>query len=275
MSPLIITCPHCGEDLDAVQAVAEGEHREYLELLAGFGPARPVVVAYLDLFRAAPGSAMRIATRLRLVRELHRLWDGETFSYNRQVHRISRAQIGEALHDVVRAKRTGTAFVNHNYLKQVMLSKLNASERQERRQEARAEADLEQQRRSRRAPGPALTHPRTEDELRREADREAAEARARGELPIHEQSLEAQAYALATYMRSPLLRHNGPFALEMRQNLARAGVDLAALARLARERPPQPEDGPLLLAACRRAAGDLTPVGDSLPALFGGDDDAK
>lgn len=253
MSPLIITCPHCGEDLDAVQAVAEGEHREYLELLAGFGPARPAVVAYLDLFRAAPGSAMRIATRLRLVRELHRLWDGETFSYNRQVHRISRAQIGEALHDVVRAKRTGTAFINHNYLKQVMISKLSASERQEKRQEARAE--------------------RTREELRRAGVRDAASPPPQAkpeadEKPAWEWPLETQAEFVATYYRRPGLLIGLDWIPRIEQCLAKAGVDLErlrALAKATADGEGFEGRGAELLHRCQPGGAEPEPLAGCLP----------
>lgn len=253
MSPLIITCPHCGEDLDAVQAVAEGEHREYLELLAGFGPARPVVVAYLDLFRAAPGSAMRIATRLRLVRELHRLWDGESFSYNRQVHRISRAQIGEALHDVVRAKRTGTAFVNHNYLKQVMLSKLNASERQEKRQEAKAERTREQLRQAgvrNAAPPPAQTKP--------EAD----------ETPVWDWPLETLTELLATHYRRPALMSGLEWMPRVFKRLEDAGVDLERLRSLAKATADGEGfegRGAELLHRCQPGGAEPEPLAGCLP----------
>lgn len=265
-----LTCPHCWSRIDLLQALAEEDARELAVVLAGFGEHRGLVLSYLELFRPRPGSVMRVAALLKLAREVSTLWQHQAFKFGREAHRIERAQIVEALHEAVKAQPA--ALKNHNYLKQIMRSKLTGMERQERRQEARDEAGRERQRRERRQPGPALTHPKTEDELQREADRHEAEARARGELPIHEQPLEIQAYALATYLRSPLLRHNGPFAVELRQNLARAGVDLAELERLARERPPQPEDGPRLLAACRRQPGGLTPVGDSLPTLIGGDD---
>lgn len=271
MTTPTLTCPHCYSRIDLLQALAEDDARELAVILAGFGEHRGVVMAYLELFRPAPDSVMRVATLLKLAREVNGLWQRQAFQFGREAYHLERAQIVEALHEAVKAQPS--ALKNHNYLKQIMRSKLTGLERQERRQDARAEAGREQQRRERRQPGPALTHPKSEDELQAAADRAAAEARAQGELPIHEQPLEVQAYALATYLRSPLLRHNGPFAAELRGNLARAGVDLDELERLARERPPQLEDGPRLLAACRRQPGGLTPVGDCLPQLTGGDDE--
>jgi len=265
-----LTCPHCYSRIDLLQALAEDDARDLAVILAGFGEHRGVVLAYLELFRPQPESVMRVATLLKLAREINALWQHQAYKFGRETYRIERAQIVESLHEAVKAQPA--ALKNHNYLKQIMRSKLTGLERRERRQDAADEAVREQRRRERRQPGPALTHPKTEDDLQRAADRAAAEARERGELPIHEQPLEVQAYALATYLRSPLLRHNGPFAAELRANLARAGVDLTALERLARERPPRPEDGPRLLAACRRQPGGLTPVGDSLPTLIGGDD---
>lgn len=265
-----LTCPHCWSRIDLLQALAEEDARELAVVLAGFGEHRGLVLSYLELFRPRPGSVMRVAALLKLAREVSTLWQHQAFKFGREAHRIERAQIVEALHEAVKAQPA--ALKNHNYLKQIMRSKLTGMERQERRQEARDEAGRERQRRERRQPGPALTHPKTEDELQRAADRAAAEARERGEVHILERSLADKAYMMAVYLRSPVLRTGGPFTVEIREELLRAGVDLAELERLAMDRPPQPEDGPRLLAACRRGAGDPTPVGDCLPPLIGGDD---
>ncbi len=254
MSPLIITCPHCGEDLDAVQAVAEGEHREYLELLAGFGPARPAVVAYLDLFRAAPGSAMRIATRLRLVRELHRLWGDEGFAYNRQTHRISRAQISQALHDVVRAKQGDhKPFVNHNYLKTVMVSLLSASERQEKRQEAKAERTREQLRQAG-VRDTASPPPQTQAEA--------------GQQPVWEGPLEPLTEMLAAHYRRPGLMACLEWMPKIEARLRDEGLDLERLRSLAKATADGEGfegRGAELLHRCQPGGAEPEPLAGCLP----------
>jgi len=252
MSPLPITCPFCGESVDAVQAVAEGEHREYLELLAAFGPTRPAVIAYLDLFRAAPGAAMRIATRLKLVRELARLWEMESFAFNRRTYQISRAQIAESLHDTVRAKRGPAPLSNHNYLKQVMLGKLDRTERQEKRQEARQEREREERRRA---------------GVRDAAPPPPADAEAEGPA-IWEGPLDGLAGMLAAAYRTPFLRGGLDWFGRVEERLTEAGIDLARLRAVAVETPPKENfggRGPELLRRCKAGGAAPAPLAACLP----------
>lgn len=254
---LVITCPHCGESYDVLQSLAEGELREYLELLAGFGPLRSTVEAYLDLFRAAPGAAMRVPTRLRLVRELRRVWDDKRFTFARHLHHVSQAQIGEALTKTVRAMQGQTGVVNHNYLKKVLLGLLSQDQRQEKRLESKAEQALEAKRRAgqhRLEPGPAPAAPPVGDDT-----------------PLWEQPLEDQVVALACVFKSPLLRGAG-WRARVERSLSEAGVDLGLLQVLAR-RAASAQDlagrGAELLSRCRAGGNDLVPAAQCLPGIGG------
>lgn len=253
---LPITCPACAHEFDVLQSLAEGELREYLEMLAGFGPLRSTVEAYLDLFRAAPGAAMRVPTRLRLVRELRRLWDEKAFAFARHLHHISQAQISEALTQTVRAMQGKAGVVNHNYLKKVMLGLLDQDQRQEKRQESQAEQALEAKRRAgqhRREPAPAPEPPVGDDK------------------PLWEQPLEDQVVALACVYKSPLLKGTG-WRANVERCLRAAGVDLEQLQVLAR-RAESASDlagrGAELLRRCRAVGNDLVPAAECLPGMGG------
>ncbi|MFH1036272.1 MAG: hypothetical protein V1806_17375 [Pseudomonadota bacterium] len=256
MSILPITCPACAHTFDAIQSLAEGELREYLELLAGFGSLRSTVEAYLDLFRAAPDAAMRVPTRLRLVRELRRLWDEKSFVFNRHLHHVSQAQISEAITQTVRAMQGKAGVVNHNYLKKVMLGLLDKEERLEKRLESKDEQALEARRRAgqhRQESPPAPTQQTGDDK------------------PLWEQPLEDQVVALACVYKSPLLRGAG-WRVMVEQSLIGAGVNLEPLQVLAK-RAESASDlagrGAELLSRCRAAGNDLVPAAQCLPGIGG------
>ncbi|MCB2186967.1 MAG: hypothetical protein KQJ78_11150 [Deltaproteobacteria bacterium] len=261
--PTTITCPHCGEAFDPLATARGEELGELAGILAGFGPDRGLVMDYIGLFRT--GAVMRVATQLRLARELKRLWDGGVFEFEGRRYQIARSLMMECLQDVVRSKAghagQPAGFSNHNYLKKVMQARAS-------RAEAQQEAKREERRKTgaHRDPGAVReAHERTAQEA---ADTLAAEARAEGETPIHEQPPEMQVCFLANCYQSDVMRGMELTRL-MEERLAHL-VDLAKLKALA---PSLPRDlagqGPELLRRCAKGGGQPTAVGECLPGLPG------
>lgn len=90
-----------------------------IKLMPAFGQHTHVAMGYCYLFGVSP---LRLkAKKLRvLLEELRRLFETESFIYERRRYAISRAGIAEAL-DVMVKRNFSSTLTNHNYLKQVMM----------------------------------------------------------------------------------------------------------------------------------------------------------
>ena len=96
-----------------------------------------LVMGYAQLFGVTP---MHIkAKKLRLIiEEMKKLFDAQSFTWQKKLYPISHAGIGEAL-DICIKKNFTEHLENHNYLKKVMVG---ISEREGKEGSRRAEKDL-------------------------------------------------------------------------------------------------------------------------------------
>ncbi|HOL44532.1 MAG TPA: hypothetical protein PK659_09790 [Methanothrix sp.] len=130
-------CPHCGREIDLIEIAEEENLRAIIELRDAFHPHSHLVWAYAELFGVTPFKSK--ARKLRaILEEMKRLFESESFTYNKTTYRISKAGIAEALSVVVK-RHFSDRLENHNYLKKVMIS---IAEREAREGSRLAEAEL-------------------------------------------------------------------------------------------------------------------------------------
>lgn len=143
-----LACPGCGRKIDLETAALDELAREEIALGACFGPQAHLVWAYIELFGCRPVSTPH--RTLALLQGLKRLWDAESFTFNKRLYPISHAGIAEALGIACRQNFTNR-LTNDNYLKKVMITisereaqeKSRASERDLRRKEASLQSGRE------------------------------------------------------------------------------------------------------------------------------------
>lgn len=113
-------CPYCTKEIDLMELQLETDLHAIIKLQPTFGQQAHIVMGYCYLFGISP---LKIkAKKLRiLLEELKRLFDAESFKYDKNTYYISRAGIAEALDIVIKRNFTST-LKNHNYLKEVMVS---------------------------------------------------------------------------------------------------------------------------------------------------------
>ncbi len=131
-----LACPGCGRKIDLETAALDELAKEEIALSAFFGPQAHVVWAYIELFGCRPISTPH--RTLALLQGLKRLWDAESFSFNKRLYPISHAGIAEALGIACR-QNFSTRLTNDNYLKKVMIG---ISEREAQEKSRAAERDL-------------------------------------------------------------------------------------------------------------------------------------
>jgi len=88
------------------------------QALAGFGKWCPLVWEYTGAFATKRLGAIAPAKRLRIVKELARLWETGIFELERKQYRITQDRVVESMRTVCDLEKHG--FKNHNYLKRVM-----------------------------------------------------------------------------------------------------------------------------------------------------------
>lgn len=98
----------------------EGDVSAIIQMLPSFGKHAHAVMGYCYLFGVSPMHLKAKKLRL-LLEELKRLFDGESFSFERRKYAISHAGIAEAL-DIMIKRDFAKPLSNHNYLKQVMIT---------------------------------------------------------------------------------------------------------------------------------------------------------
>ena len=112
-------CPHCRHECDYEEMEMDADLMACIKMLPTYGPHANLVMAYTELFGLRPLKAKRKKWRL-LLEEMKRLFDSESFVYNRRRYDIARAGIAEALSVVVHRHWTDH-LENHNYLKKIMI----------------------------------------------------------------------------------------------------------------------------------------------------------
>jgi hypothetical protein len=104
-----------------MQIQMDKDLRYIFEVLPSFGTRYSnLVMAYCQLFGVTPFHIK--AKKLRLImEEMKKLFDAQTFSYQKKKYEISHAGIAEAL-DICIKKNFEQHLENHNYLKKVMVT---------------------------------------------------------------------------------------------------------------------------------------------------------
>ena len=117
-------CPVCGGDFDIMEAMMDSEWREIILLLPTFGGHGKLVFEYAEKFGVTP---LRIKSKkiLRLLTEMSRLFKTGEFEYQRRKYSASNTVVIEAL-KTVNNKFFANPMENHNYLKKVMISLVDA-----------------------------------------------------------------------------------------------------------------------------------------------------
>ena len=126
----MIRCTKCGEMIDPKEGQAEGDWVDIIRLLPAFEKHSRLAFEYVELFSIMP---LRIKGKkiLRLLKGIAKLFESETFVFNRRAYKISKAGIVEAL-KIVCNKNFTAPLENHNYLMKVMIG-ISERELKERR----------------------------------------------------------------------------------------------------------------------------------------------
>lgn len=130
-------CPYCRKEIDFMELSHDSDLFAILRMLGTFGKHSNLVCAYTELFGLRPLKSKTKKWRL-LLEEMKRLFDGESFSFQKRIYQISQAGIVEALNVVVHRNFTD-GLDSHNYLKKIMIG---ISEKEGKESGRRAEKDL-------------------------------------------------------------------------------------------------------------------------------------
>jgi hypothetical protein len=113
-------CPYCRKELDLMEIFHESDTSAILQMLPSFGNKyAALVMGYCYLFGVTPFRLKAKKLRL-LLEEMKRLFDAESFTFEKRKYAISHAGIAEALDVMIKRNFTRT-LPNHNYLKQIMI----------------------------------------------------------------------------------------------------------------------------------------------------------
>jgi len=113
-----LTCPYCGNKFSIAEATRVQTLVNLTQAMAGFGKWCPLVWEYTGAFATKRLGAIAPAKRLRIVKELEKLWASGIFSLEKKQYRITKDKIVESMRTVCDLEKHG--FKNHNYLKRVM-----------------------------------------------------------------------------------------------------------------------------------------------------------
>jgi len=113
-------CPYCKKELDFMEIQMDKDLQFIFDVLPAFGTRyAQYVMGYCYLFGVSPLKLK--AKKLRLIlEEMKRLFDAQSFSYQKKNYPISHAGIAEAL-DICIKKNFETPLDSHNYLKKIMI----------------------------------------------------------------------------------------------------------------------------------------------------------
>lgn len=113
-----LTCPYCGNKYSIGEATRSETLVNLTRALSGFGKWWLLVWEYTGAFATRRLGAIAPPKRLRIVKELAKLWETGIFELERKQYRLTRDKIIESLRTVCDLEKHG--FKNHNYLKRVM-----------------------------------------------------------------------------------------------------------------------------------------------------------
>jgi len=114
-----LVCPVCGSKVDMEQATHEELMHELVELAARFGRNWELVHEYVDCFRQEQWGSVTLKKRVRLTKEVWRLFEKNEFEYQGKRYRTDWTGVIAAITEVVNRDKFG--FRNHNYLKSIMM----------------------------------------------------------------------------------------------------------------------------------------------------------
>jgi len=133
----MITCPKCSYKFDYREAVMDDDWKSIITLLPMFGTHGKLVFEYVEKFGIKP-LATKSSKVLRLLRQMGKLFETESFEWRKCNKSLSKSGIVEALEIVVN-KNFDVPLENHNYLKKVMVG---ISEREGKEKSVRAEREM-------------------------------------------------------------------------------------------------------------------------------------
>jgi hypothetical protein len=131
-------CPYCNKEINFMDVITDKDLRYVIAALPSFGTRYShLVMGYAQLFGVTPMHVK--AKKLRLIiEEMKKLFDAQSFTWQKIIYPISHAGIAEAL-DICLKKNFTEHLENHNYLKKVMVG---ISEREGKGKSKQAEKDL-------------------------------------------------------------------------------------------------------------------------------------
>ena len=146
-----LICPRCGNTFILSDAVKELEQREIADIAAIFGQSWRLIYEYTDCFRKSEYGGMQRSKRVRLLKEVSRLFDSCEFNYEGKRYRVTWPEVIAAITQTCNAEKFGLK--NHNYLKVILLKTakrvsaegLTAAEEKEKAVRPRAESKGEQE----------------------------------------------------------------------------------------------------------------------------------
>lgn len=114
-----LICPHCQSKIAFEEAAREGLYREMVGLASRFGSSWELASEYVDCFRQTEFGCVRLNKKVRLLKELWKLFETNEFGYQGKRYRVDWALILAAINVTISADKWG--FKNHNYLKRIMM----------------------------------------------------------------------------------------------------------------------------------------------------------
>jgi len=146
-----IRCPYCDRSIDIENLEMSDLFRELVNVAARLGSAWHLVNEYVSCFAQSFEGRISLKKRLRLIKEVMRLWENCVYELDGKRFRTDQHKIREALTAVCNMDKTG--FKNHNYLKRVLTDTaervsaegMTAAEERRREEERRAAAKARQE----------------------------------------------------------------------------------------------------------------------------------
>lgn len=114
-----LICPYCQSKITFEEAAREGLYREMVWLASRFGSSWELASEYIDCFRQTEFGCVRLQKKVRMLKELWKLFETNEFGYQGKRYRVDWALILAAINVVISGDKWG--FKNHNYIKRIMM----------------------------------------------------------------------------------------------------------------------------------------------------------
>jgi len=114
-----LLCPRCGNSFTLAESIKELEQKEISDIAAKFGQSWRLIYEYSDCFRKTEYGGMARSKRLRLLKEVARLFDTCEFMYEGKRWRTAWPEVLAAITQICNAEKFGLK--NHNYLKVILV----------------------------------------------------------------------------------------------------------------------------------------------------------